>query len=60
MEGLELQSPPVNTALVYPELALIRSVDGEVRPRPNDFSASGQAACRVRNAKTQFRVFTAV
>jgi hypothetical protein len=34
-----LQSPLVNPALVYPALAQLRSVDGEVRPRPNDFSS---------------------
>jgi hypothetical protein len=34
-----IQSPLANPALVYPALAQHRSVDGEVRPCPNDFSS---------------------
>jgi hypothetical protein len=35
----EVQSPLANPALVYPALAQHRSVDGEFRPCPNDFSS---------------------
>jgi hypothetical protein len=40
MELMRVQSPLVNPALVYPALAQLRSVDGEVmtRPRPNGFT----------------------
>jgi hypothetical protein len=34
-----IQSPLVYADLAYPALVQIRSVDSELRPRPNDFSA---------------------
>jgi hypothetical protein len=43
---LYVQSPLVNRALVYPALAQLQAVDGEVRPRPNDFSSSIQSRIR--------------